>query len=673
VHTNLRKSTERPLASSTALTGVVLALALLASDATAAEPANATIRIDAERVTGAIDPMLFGQFAEFMFEGVKGGLHAELLRDRGFEEAPNVIGLPRDWNRDPDDRNDDPSLNFARDDTTFYPPHPSKEQPSANHSLRIDVDGRERRRGVFQSRVPVRAGVRYTGSIWIKAAEFDGAITFSLEADVLGGERYAAAELLGASGDWRRYEFVLAPSRSDPLARFAILLAGRGKLWLDQASLMPGDAVGGVRADVLERVRALRPAFVRWPGGNVAQDYHWTWGVGPRDQRTTWANLAWKNEPEPSDFGTDEFVAFCRAVEAEPSITVNVEGRGATVEEAAAWVEYCNGSADSKYGRMRAENGHPAPYGVKYWEIGNEIWGSWVRGHSNAETYANNYLRYAAAMRAVDPTITLIACGDNDMAWNRTVLRIAGQAIDFFAIHHYYGFPNEIADPLNLMARPLFYGRFYEQVRALAKELAPGRDIRLAINEWNTALPQPRQHSMESAIYGARLMNVFQRSGGLVAMSAVSDLVNGWSGGVIQASRHGVFVTPTYLVNALYAEHAGSHLLATSVDGPTFDTADEGKAVPTLDVVASRSADGRAIYLKAVNTDRLRAIRATVTLVNGRVGPRAELATVSAGSLGAFNDFATPDAIAVRRTEIAAGTTFVVELPPYSVSVLALK
>ena len=99
---------------------------------------------------------------------------------------------------------------------------------------------------------------------------------------------------------------------------------------------MPQD---GVRADVFERVKALQPAFIRWPGGNVAQDYHWHWGIGPRDARPTWINLSWNNELEPGDFGTDEFIRFARAVGAEPSLTVNVEGRGATVEEAAAWVE----------------------------------------------------------------------------------------------------------------------------------------------------------------------------------------------------------------------------------------------------------------------------------------------------------------------------------------------
>jgi alpha-N-arabinofuranosidase len=359
--------------------------------------------------------------------------------------------------------------------------------------------------------------------------------------------------------------------------------------------LLPGDAAaGGVRRDVFEKIKALNPAFIRWPGGNVAQDYRWLWAVGPRDERVTWTNLSWKNEPEPSDFGTDEFVAFARAAGAEPSITVNVEGRGATVEEAAAWVEYCNGPATSKYGAMRAANGHPAPFAVKFWEVGNEIWGDWVRGHSDAETYARNYNRYAKAMRAVDPSIKLIAVGDNNMNWNRTVLRAAGESIDYLAIHHYYGRHEAGNDAMKLLARPLFFEHFYRDVGQLLRELGLEGRVKLTINEWGLDLPTERQYSMESALYAARLMNVFERSGELVEMSAVSDLVNGWPGGIIQAGRHSVFVSPIYLVNQLYNTHRGEVRLATQVDSPN------------LDVTASRS--GNTVFVKVVNTNLMTTI-----------------------------------------------------------------
>ncbi len=642
--------------------------------AAAQAAASATVQIDAATVENRISPQLYGQFAEFMFENIKFGLHAELLRNRGFEEAPDVIGLPRHWERDPDDRNDD-AIRFRWDDSASYPPSRSFGTERVERSLRIDVPVRDgRRRGVYQARLPIRAGVEYRGSLWLRTWDYEGQITVALERDRTDGETYASAALsaIAPDGEWKQYAFTLTPSAADPLAKLAVLLDGQGRVWIDQVSLMPGDAVDGVRADVFERVKALRPAFIRWPGGNVAQDYHWIWGVGPRDARPDWTNLSWWNEREPSDFGTAELIRFCRNLNAEPHLVVNVEGRGATAAEAAAWVEYANGAATTKYGALRAQHGSAEPYGVKTWEVGNEIWGDWVRGHSDADTYARNYVRYHEAMRAADPAIRFIAVGDNDMAWNRTVLGRAGARIDYLAIHHYYGLTEAEREYDNLMARPLFYERFYREVGRAIAELAPGRDIRLIINEWNTALPVPRQHTMESALYGARLMNVFERSGDLVEMSAVSDLVNGWSGGIIQASRHEVFVTPTYLAIRLYNEHLGRERLAARVTSPVFDSSKEGTNVPVLDVVATRSEDGRRLYLKAVNTSRDRALKTTFALTGAKVGADGSMHTLTGTSLQAANSFRTPDAVTVRQSTVRGGPSFTIDLPPHSVSVVSL-
>ncbi|MCM3871043.1 MAG: hypothetical protein ND895_10165 [Pyrinomonadaceae bacterium] len=666
---------------STALTALVLCAAVSHLFPVRAQTTQAaTLTIDTRKVENRISPLLYGQFLEFMYEGIKGGLHAELIRNRSFEEAPNVIGLSRYWERYPDDRNDDYGLVFHWDGEVAYPPQrklkvDTGEPATKEHSQRVEAgDGVIPRHGLYQSRIPIRAGLEYRGHLWLKTNDYKGAVTVALESDVNEGKVYASADIDVIAGDWRKYDFTLRPTQSDPLARFAIIFRGRGRVWVDQVSLLPGDAMPGeVRRDVFEKVKALKPAFIRWPGGNVAQDYRWLWAIGPRDERVTWANLSWKNEPEPSDFGTDEFVLFSRAVGAEPSITVNVEGRGATVDEAAAWVEYCNGPATSKYGAMRAANGHPAPFGVKFWEVGNEIWGDWVRGHSDADTYARNYNRYARAMRAVDPSIKLIAVGDNNMNWNRTVVRVAGESIDYLAIHHYYGRREMAGDPLNLMARPLFLERFYGEVEQLLRELVPGGRIKLAINEWGLDLPVERQYSMESALYGARLMNVFERQGDLVGMSAVSDLVNGWPGGIIQAGRHGSFVSSIYLVNQLYNEHRGDERLAASVSSPTFDTSKEGRDVPYLDAVVSRTADGRKIFIKAVNTSPTHALSTTIIVQGVRTGARAEMKSVTAPSLAASNEFARPNAVFNKNGTVRSGRSFVVTLPKHSLSVITLK
>ena len=642
---------------------------------------RASIAIDARKIENSISPLLYGQFLEFMYEGIKGGLHAELIRNRSFEEPPNVIGLSRNWERYPDDRNDDYALTFHWDDKYAYPPQRKIkiDGEMKEHSLRIEAgDGVIERHGIYQPRIPVRSRLEYRGYFWLRTTDYKGNISVALESDSDQHQVYAADadvnRVTPGSSDWSRYDFSLVPDRSDPLARLVILFPGRGTVWIDQVSLWPADvAEGFVRRDVFEKIKQLKPAFIRWPGGNVAQDYRWLWGIGPRDERVTWSNLSWKNEPEPGDFGTDEFVMFARAVGAEPSITVNVEGRGATVEEAAAWVEYCNGPATSKYGAMRAANGHAAPFGVKYWEVGNEIWGNWVRGHSDAETYARNYNRYAKAMRAVDPSIKLIAVGDNNMNWNRTVLREAGRNMDYLAIHHYYGRREMQGDSLNLMARPLFFERFYAQVQQLLSEFKLGDRVKLAINEWGLDLPSERQYSMESALYGARLMNVFERSGEIVEMSAVSDLVNGWPGGIIQAGRHSVFVSPIYLVNQLYAEHRGDQLLATSVNSPTFNTSREGAGIPYLDATASRTSDGKTIFIKAVNTNRTNPLLTTITMQGVAPAARAELKTVTASSLNVANDFSRPDAVFIQKRMIPSGRSFVVTLPKHSVSVIVLR
>jgi alpha-N-arabinofuranosidase len=634
---------------------------------------TATLEIDANKVENVLSPTLYGQFAEFMFQDIKGGLSAELIRDRGFDEQPNSLGLPRYWERDPDDRNDDAALHFAWDADVYLPAEGDQNTLPSQHSLRLDIrEDNGQRRGIHQGWVPVRSGVEYHGYLWLMSADYVGDVEMKLEADETGGEQYATATITQVAGDWKKYPFTLRPSKSDPLAKIAVLFRGHGKLWIDQLSLIPGDAEGGVRHDVEERVAALHPGFIRWPGGNVAQDYHWKWGVGPRDHRPVWVNASWSNELEPGDFGTDEFIRFARRVGAEPSITVNVEGRGATAEEAAAWVQYCNGDAQSEYGRIRAANGSPEPFHVLYWEIGNEIWGDWVRGHSDATTYANNLNRYVEKMKAIDPSIKIIASGDNDLDWDRIVLTIAGENIDYLAIHHYYGLAEMQGDANNLRARPLHYERFYREMQQMIRALVPGREIKLAINEWNTSLPVPAQHSMQSALYAARLMNVFERTGDLVQMSAVSDMVNGWNGGIIQASRHAVFVTPTYWVNAFYASHLGGERLASTLRGPTFDSTLEGTAVPVIDAVVSRSTNGRQIFMKIVNTEPSQPMSVQISLAGVHIGKRAQIETLRGTTPTTSNDFTHPELVRILPNTISAGPSFSVKLPAHSVSVITL-
>jgi alpha-N-arabinofuranosidase len=168
-------------------------------------------------------------------------------------------------------------------------------------------------------------------------------------------------------------------------------------------------------------------------------------------------------------------------------------------------------------------------------------------------------------------------------------------------------------------------------------------------------------------------MNVFERSSPLVAMTAESDLVNGSPGGIIQAGRDRLFVTPTYHVNQLYSAHRGRDRLKVVVSGPTFDTSKEGTGVPVLDAVASRSADGSEIYVKAVNTSPTSAVDTEIDLRGVDVRPEGEWHVLTAPSLETHNSFAAPDAVRPRRDTLRAGRSFRLSVPPRSVSVIVLR
>jgi alpha-L-arabinofuranosidase len=178
---------------------------------------------------------------------------------------------------------------------------------------------------------------------------------------------------------------------------------------------------------------------------------------------------------------------------------------------------------------------------------------------------------------------------------------------------------------------------------------------------------------MDAALYGARMMLVFERASPVVSMTAVSDLINGWPGGIIQAGRQGAFVTPLYHVNRMYAATPGRSRLRMAVEAQALGTgsARGASGTPAFDGVASRSTDGRTIVLKMVNSDPARIVEARIAIHGATIGPRARLELLT-GEPGSRNSFATPDAIVPRASTIRAGNEMTLRLPPRSVSVLSL-
>ncbi|MBC7218055.1 MAG: hypothetical protein H5U36_07955, partial [Candidatus Caldatribacterium sp.] len=355
--------------------------------------------IDATRRKGRLSPFVYGSFIEHLGRCVYGGIWAEKIRNGKFAgEDPNHCGVIYPWL--PFGEQKGRNVYFTHDNTCFY---------VGSQSQRVEIMAPGTMAGIFQDIIvddcafKVRCVLRGEGignPVWVRLQR---------------GEEVFVETGLEVGPDWKVFDFEwkVTPVLFRKEVSFVIAFEGPGTLWVGYVSMMPiNRSWKGMRKDVLSAIRMLRPTILRWPGGNFASNYHWMDGVGPRDKRPPRWDRAWSTW-EPNDFGTDEFMELCRFVGAEPYICVNI-GTG-TPEEAAAWVEYCNGDPSSRYGSLRAENGHPEPYSVRFWGIGNETYGNWQIGHVDPETYGKKCLEFVRTMKAVDPNIVLVAVGVNEV------------------------------------------------------------------------------------------------------------------------------------------------------------------------------------------------------------------------------------------------------------------
>lgn len=246
----------------------------------------------------------------------------------------------------------------------------------------------------------------------------------------------------------------------------------------------------GFRGDVAELVRELGPTVVRYPGGNFVSNYRWEDGVGPREQREPFLDLAWRTV-EPNEVGVDEFLQWCERMDLEPMMAVNLGTRG--VDAAAALVEYCNAEAGSRWADLRVANGRAEPYGVKLWCLGNEMDGPWQVGHKDADDYGKLAAAAGRAMKLVDPSIELVACGSSSMdmptfgSWERTVLSHCIDVVDHISMHAYYEQFGD--DRASFLGSATAMDRFIDRVVALADsvdaEQRTGKQVTISFDEWN--------------------------------------------------------------------------------------------------------------------------------------------------------------------------------------------
>lgn len=282
-----------------------------------------------------------------------------------------------------------------------------KDHPFAgDQSPRIALDASSPH-GIQQSGLALVKAKRYTGHIWLR-----GTPGSKVRVALIWGEGAKDRQTISfaaITNEYRKFPLSFTGQSDSENGALEITGTGSGNFHVGAVSLMPADNVDGFRPDTIALLRQLHSGMWRLPGGNFLSDWNWYDGIGDRDKRTPMFDYAW-NAMQSNDVGLDEFMTLCRLIDVEPYITVNA-GFG-DAHSAAEEVEYMNGSANTRLGALRARNGHPEPYRIKYWDIGNEPYGVWQLGRTDLKYYVLKHNEFAKAMRAVDPSITLLASGN---------------------------------------------------------------------------------------------------------------------------------------------------------------------------------------------------------------------------------------------------------------------
>jgi alpha-L-arabinofuranosidase len=379
--------------------------------------------------------------------------------------------------------------------------------------------------------------------------------------------------LLGRAGnEWQEADVLLRANRTLTDATLSIEFEGPGTLWVDRVYLIGEDAVLGLwRPDAVRALKEESPGLIRF-GGSMIEVYEWDKSIGPWDTRVPYPTGPWGGL-EPNFVGIDEFVQLTRYVGAEPLICIRWSNK--TPQDAADEVEYLNGSVETRWGKVRAQNGHPEPYRVKYWQIGNEVGGG---------GYDDSVRAFAAAMRKADPSIKILSSFPS-----ADTLREGGGYLDYLCPHHY-----EVA---NLRAEQADFDFLKDQIA----KYAAGKDVHVAVTEWNTTagemgLTRGMLLTLGNALSNSRYQNLLHRYADTVEIAVRSNLSDSFGSGMIQPGIGWLYLSPTYYSQKLYQAAAGTYPLKIN----------RGSAIPWQleepDLSATLSADGKTLRVFAVNS-----------------------------------------------------------------------
>jgi len=639
------------------LTAIILAgishasRVVVAGDEPAQKPA---IAIDAGKTGEPISKYIYGQFIEQLGRCIYGGIWAEMLEDRKFYHPLPAEGPAWKEHKGAKVLIASPWQVVGDKGAVKM----STEEPFVGeHTPEVQLASKEAR-GIAQDCLALRKGRGYVGRVVLAADSKSVVAQVSLYWGKSAGKSIFVENL---SKEFTTTPFSFTSGGDTDNGRLEVVGRGEGKLRIGAVSLMPADNVKGMRADTLKLLKELNATIYRWPGGNFVSGYDWRDGIGDRDKRPPRKNPAWTGI-EHNDFGLDEFIAFCREVAAEPLIVVN-SGFG-DAHSAAEEVEYANGSTDTPMGRWRGLNGHPKPYNVKWWGIGNEMYGGWQLGHMKLEHYSQKHNLFAKAMRKVDPSVKLIAVGDTGK-WSRGMLANCADYMDLISEHFYRGERESVIEHVwqtvdAIRSRVEAHHSYREKIESLK-----GKNIRIALDEWNY-WHHPYvyeygelgcRYTLKDALGIAAGLHEMIRSSDMVYMANYAQTVNVI--GCIKTTRTDAAFATTGLALKLYRNHFG-----------TIPVAVTGSFEP-LDIVAAWTEDHRAITIALVNPT-MRVYQIPLDIKDAQLTGGGRLWRIAGSDPLAYNEPGKPPKVVIEEKPLP-GILDKLSVPPFSVCLYELS
>lgn len=585
-----------------------------------------------------VSPYLFGSNLEHTRSCLYTGLSAQMVRNRKFAGKPTACeGCAMEWF--PLGKR----AVFALDEpyTRHGEGYHMKRNTECN-SVSIFNPFQGETAGLGQHGVAISQGQPYLFGMVVKTqnpVEFAVSLT-----DRAGKEVYCRTTFTGEGADWTRFEVELTPQAADPDADLRICWEEAGQVCVGAISLLPKDHFHGMRRDVVEAMKELGIKVLRWPGGNFAGEFNWMDGLLPVDMRAPFQSyLGLETQPHTmgydySEINTDDFIALCREIGAEPFITINPCWN--TPEENAAWVEYCNGDASTPYGKLRAQRGHQEPYNVQLWSLGNEFGYGHMEGDNTPSGYCQIALENGKKMLEASPNLSLCSSGPYpNKEWAELSAKPLG-GISQMISQHYYGYAPHYTSLATVEEE---YNRCLASVSRMRDLLHQSRQwlepsTRISMDEWNVWYAWYRPSSVTDGIYAAlalhMLMEEAEKSG--IALACHFQAVN--EGMLCVKPDHVSLTAQGQVFSRMNRWHMGNRLCSASQEA-----------------VVSVDREGR-MAVTVVNA----AFRSEKPVDFSSFGPCSEAVLFSSDTVLPPSEFTVTDVL-----EQAAGGTF--QMPPHSV------